>query len=90
VDADDGRLDGNAAAGALGSIFAADVTTALGKCASCGATRALAALHAYMRAPGIVLRCPSCDSVQLRLVQSKAKSWLELRGLRYIEIELGE
>ena len=35
-------LDGNAAAGELGEIFAMDITVAEGQCAHCGATRRFA------------------------------------------------
>jgi hypothetical protein len=84
---DEDRLDGNAVAGELGSIFGVDLISAVGECASCGATGRLASLHAYVRAPGIVLRCPSCTAVQLRVVRSETRSWVDLRGLRCIEIE---
>jgi hypothetical protein len=43
-------------------------------------------LRAYVRAPGIVLRCPSCDGVQLRLVQSTERAWLDLRGIEVLQI----
>jgi hypothetical protein len=86
MDPDESRLDGNAVAGELGSIFAVDLLTATGECAGCGRHQAVAALHAYTRAPGIVLRCPTCQTVQLRLVQTETRSWFELRGMRSIEI----
>jgi Family of unknown function (DUF6510) len=35
-------LDGNAAAGELGEIFAMDITVAEGQCAHCGTTRRFA------------------------------------------------
>ena len=66
----DTSLDGNAAAGALGDMFAFDVTMAVSTCAICGDPRPVAELRAYMDAPGIVLRCASCGAAQLRLVRS--------------------
>ncbi len=62
-------LDGNALAGPLSEIFAVDITAALGRCANCGRTGPVAALRLYVRAPGLVARCPGCDAVMMRLVR---------------------
>jgi hypothetical protein len=78
-------LDGNAAAGALGEIFAAEMTTAVTICASCRDNRPIGELRTYMHAPGIVLRCPSCDAVQIRFVRGPQRAWLDLRGVRVLE-----
>jgi hypothetical protein len=43
----------------------------------------------YARAPGIVLRCPGCDAVLLRLVQDPGppgRTWLDLRGLAVLQV----
>jgi len=82
----DTSLDGNAAAGVLGDLFAFDVTMAVSTCAICGDTRPVAELHAYMDAPGMVLRCASCGAAQLRLVRSGDRAWLDLRGIQVLEI----
>ena len=82
----DTSLDGNAAAGALGDMFAFDVTMAVSTCAICGDPRPVAELRAYMDAPGIVLRCASCGAAQLRLVRSSDRAWLDLRGIQVLEI----
>jgi Zn finger protein HypA/HybF involved in hydrogenase expression len=79
-------LDGNAIAGTLAEMFAFNVTMAVTTCAHCQATRTMAEMRAYVRAPGIVLRCPSCDGVQLRLVQSTERTWLDLRGIEVLQI----
>jgi ribosomal protein L37E len=79
-------LDGNAAAGTLGDLFAFDVTVAVSVCASCGDGRPVAELRAYMDAPGLVLRCASCGAAQVRLVRSRDRAWLDLRGIRVLEI----
>jgi Family of unknown function (DUF6510) len=83
----DTSLDGNAAAGALGDLFAFDVTMAVSTCATCGDGRRVAELRAYMDAPGIVLRCASCGAAQLRLVRSGNRDWLDLRGMQVLEIQ---
>lgn len=81
------RLDGNAVAGTLRDVFTTEVTTAMGTCASCGAVDAIGAVHVYVSA-GIVLRCPHCENVLLRLVQHESRIWLDLTGLRSLELEV--
>jgi hypothetical protein len=82
-------LDGNAAAGPLRELFAVDLTAALGRCVGCGRTGALGGVRAYAHAPGLVLRCPSCDTVLLRLVRDEgppARTWLDLRGIAVLQV----
>ena len=79
------RLDGNAAAGLLREVFAAEVTTAIGTCDGCGAVDAVGAVHLY-NAAGTVLRCPHCDSVLMKVVKSGTRIWIDLRGLRALEL----
>ena len=80
--------DGNALAGPLGEIFAADVTAAIVRCVACGRTGAVATLRVYHRAPGLVARCPGCDEVVLRLVRGPDTAWLDLRGTVTLQIAL--
>ena len=82
---DELRLGGNAGAGALREVFAAEVTTAVGTCGSCGATDAVGAVHVYMAA-GIVLRCPHCDAVLMRIVEAGTRVWIDLSGVRSLEL----
>jgi Family of unknown function (DUF6510) len=82
------RLDGNAIGGVLGEIFGREMTVAVGVCGSCGATGPVAELHVYMRAPGIVVRCSTCESVLLKIVQSDRRTWLDLRGIRSLQIDM--
>ena len=79
-------LDGNATAGDLADIFAFDATTAITTCATCRHTHPVATLRAYLRAPGIVLRCASCDAVQIRFVRAPERAWLDLRGVDMLAI----
>jgi hypothetical protein len=81
-------LDGNAAAGALAEVFLPDMTTAVTTCATCGAVRRLAELPAYLQAPGAVLRCATCGAVQIRVVRGSERAWLDLRGIRVLEVGL--
>ena len=80
------RLDGNAAAGLLGEIFVREVTVAVGTCAACGARSQFGAVHVYAHAPGIVLRCPRCEAVLMRIVQAGERYWLDVRGVRSLEL----
>lgn len=92
LDADSDFLDGNAAAGPLRELFAIDLTAATGRCAGCGRTGALGGVRLYSRAPGLVLRCPGCDAVLVRLVQDPgppARAWLDLRGLAVLQVSPG-
>ncbi|HEY0472536.1 MAG TPA: DUF6510 family protein [Kribbella sp.] len=79
-------LDGNAAAGALREIFAVDLTTASAQCASCGRTGVFAEARLYLDAPGMVARCPGCESVLLRVVSRPSDTYLDLRGLTYLRV----
>ncbi len=69
-------LDGNAAAGALGKVLTPNVTVAITTCAACGDARPVGELHAYLRAPGLVLRGASCQAVQIRVVRAPRRAWL--------------
>ena len=74
-------LDGNAIAGVLADVFGADLTTAVGECASCGAAGPLAETVVYVRAPGTVMRCRSCGGVLMVLVTIRSVTCVDRRGL---------
>jgi hypothetical protein len=38
----------------------------------------------------MVARCPSCDSVVLRLVRAPDRAWLDLRGVVALEVPMEE
>jgi hypothetical protein len=82
--------DGNALAGPLRELFTVDITTAVARCAGCGLTGAVATLHVYTQAPGLVARCPGCEDVVLRLVRGPDAAWLDLRGTVSLRIPLPE
>ncbi|HEX5167257.1 MAG TPA: DUF6510 family protein [Thermomicrobiales bacterium] len=85
-DLTDTRLDGNAAAGLLGAIFPFEMTLAVAVCDGCGATAQVAALTVYAQAPGLIARCPGCQAVLLRVVEGPDRYWLDLQGLRSLEL----
>ena len=80
------KLDGNAAAGILQEIFPFEMTLAQATCAGCGTTDAIGALAVYMYGMGTVIRCPSCDTVLIRVAQAKGRYWLDMRGVRVLQI----
>ena len=86
TDPDARRLDGNAAGGPLGDLFAVDLTLARSSCASCGATSMLGAHHLYADAPALVLRCPTCTEVVLRFASQDGRIRLDLRGAALLTI----
>ena len=79
---DDLVLDGNAVAGTLAEIYGDEMTTVLAECASCGKVDHIGGLVAYVRAPGIVLRCTSCSTVMIRIVQTPNRTLVDVRGKR--------
>ena len=77
---DSNVLDGNAAAGAFAEVFGADVTTVIVTCAGCHASAPFAEQAAYLGSPGTVLRCPGCDHLLARVVETQTELWLEMSG----------
>jgi hypothetical protein len=83
-------LDGNAAGGELGEIFAMDVTSAEGQCANCGARKRFAEAHLYAQCPGLIARCALCGHVLLRLVNVQHRVFLDLRGMTYLTFDTAQ
>jgi len=84
---EDAVLDGNAVAGLLAMVFGAEMTEVPGACAHCGTVSMVAALRAYTRAPGIVLRCPVCSEVVLRFVETPTAILIDARGVAWLRME---
>jgi hypothetical protein len=74
----------------LSRIFAMDVTAAQGQCAHCGATKRFAEAHLYMRGPGVVARCASCEQVLLRLANVGRRVFLDVRGMTYLSLDTSQ
>lgn len=79
-------LDGNAIAGELYDVFGAEMTTVTGVCASCGARHQLGEQRVYVRGPGTIVRCKSCTSIVLVLVEIRGCTCVDLRGLAAIDL----
>jgi Family of unknown function (DUF6510) len=79
------HLDGNAIAGMLEELFGRDMTVVFSRCNVCGAQREVGALYVY-RAAGIVVRCPDCDNVLVRIVEGRDRTWFDASGLATMQI----
>lgn len=80
------HLDGNSIGGVLQSVFGRDLTVAVGVCGGCRAERPVGAMHVY-RGAGIVVRCPDCDMVLMRVVESPQRMWIDLQGVATMQID---
>jgi Family of unknown function (DUF6510) len=89
MDERDLRLDGNAVAGMLAEALAVEPTASLATCDGCGASNQVGALLAYVHGMGAVLRCPGCDAAMLRVGRAPTRAWLDLRGIRCLQVEIG-
>jgi uncharacterized protein DUF6510 len=45
------------------------------------------AMRVYMGGPGAILRCPACDEVVLRVVETAEGTYLDARGAAYLRFE---
>lgn len=79
-------VDGNALAGVLREVFAHDMTSARIACDGCGEAEPIGAEHAYVQAPGIVLRCRHCEGVLLVVTRGGGRYLLAFQGSRWLEI----
>ena len=83
------KLDGNAAGGILQEIFPFDMTLVQATCAGCGVTNAVGVLAVYMHGMGTIVRCPSCDTVLIRVARVKDRYQLDMQGVRLLQISAG-
>jgi Family of unknown function (DUF6510) len=74
-------LDGNAVGGLLFNVFGAEMTNATGTCASCGAHGPMAETVVFLRGPGVVIRCRTCDAVLVVIVEKRGVRCVDLQGL---------
>ena len=79
-------VDGNAIAGMLSAVFGADLTASTGQCASCHTVSLVGTMRVYRRGPGVVVRCPACAEVVLRLVETPTGTVLDLSGATHVRL----
>ncbi len=80
------HLDGNAAAALLQEVLAVEPTTVDRICQSCDARHPIGAHRVYTGA-GVVIRCPSCSDVAVRVAPLPGRLIVELRGHLIIDRE---
>lgn len=73
-------LDGNAAIGPFADVFGIDVSMVTVTCGGCQASAVFAEQRAFLGGPGAVLRCPACDHLLARVVQTTKELWLDMSG----------
>jgi hypothetical protein len=78
-------VDGNAIGGLLIDVFGTEMTAANSTCATCGASRPVAELVVYQRAPGTVVRCRTSGRVLMVLVRRRNEIAVDLSGLANLE-----
>ncbi len=78
-------LDGNAIGGLLHEIFGTEMTTAVGTCAACGATRPVAEGIVYLGAPGTIMRCRTCSAILMVILHRSEMHCVDLSGLAALE-----
>ena len=80
-------FDGNAIAGLLQETFGAELTAAIGTCATCGNEGPLAETEVYLRGPGTVVRCRVCHDTLMVLVTVRSTTCVDRRGLLGLELQ---
>lgn len=81
----DYKLDGNASAGTLQTIFPFEMTRVRVMCASCGTSSLIGETAVYMSGMGTIIRCPSCDHALIRIANAKDRSLLDMQGSRVLQ-----
>jgi len=80
------KLDGNVAGGVLQEIFPFEMTLVQSTCVGCDTTYMIGELAVYVHGMGTILRCPSCDTVLIRIAQAGGRKFLDMRGVRVMQI----
>jgi Family of unknown function (DUF6510) len=80
-------VDANAIGGMLASVFGVDMTGSSGQCAQCHTVSVVGTMRVYMRGPGVVVRCPACAQVVMRMVKTPTGMYLDASGASFVRIE---
>jgi hypothetical protein len=79
-------LDGNGVAGFLDAVFETEMTEAERTCGSCGTLAAVGAHRAFLVGAGVVLRCPACGDLAMRVVALPDRHVVRLTGTWLVEM----
>jgi hypothetical protein len=80
-------VDGSGVGGLLASVFGGEMTAAPGQCAHCRTVSVVGTMRAYTRGPGIVLRCPACAEVVIRIVETPSATFVDVSGASFFRFE---
>jgi hypothetical protein len=83
---DEQVLDGNAAGGVLGQIFAFEMTTAQITCANCSSGWPVGATAVYASAMGTIIRCPGCGEALIRVANGPQRYSVDFSGTRLLQL----
>ena len=83
-------VDGSAVGGLLAAVFGAEMTGTPGQCAHCRTVSIVGTMRAYVRGPGVVLRCPACAGVVIRIVETPTATIVDVSGIARLRFERGE
>lgn len=75
------HVDGNAVIGAFSLALGTDLADGSLECAGCGRTHPIAEARVYLRCPGMVLRCPGCDGVEVVIVEIAHRLQVTMSGV---------
>jgi hypothetical protein len=80
------HLDGNAAGGVLGQIFAFEMTSAEVICAHCDSASPIGAAVVYATAMGTIVRCAGCGEALIRIAHGPQCFWVDFSGTRLMQL----
>lgn len=83
---DELMVDGNALAGPLRELFVHEMTETRISCRGCGKVEPIGAQHAYVQAPGFVLRCCHCQEVLLVMTRGVGRYVLAFPGSGWLDV----
>ena len=87
---DEQQLDGNAAGGVLGQIFAFEMTTAEVICAHCDAVGPIGAAVVFATAMGTIIRCRGCGETLIRVAHGPQRFWVDFSGTRLLQLSAAQ
>ena len=77
-------VDGSAVGGLLAAVFGREATAIAEQCAHCGTVSMIATMRVYLRGPGVVIRCPACTDVVIRIVETPAGYRVDTAGATHL------
>ncbi|SEE83688.1 DUF6510 family protein [Ruania alba] len=79
------HVDGSAILGILAIGLGRDMSGTELTCAGCGDRHVVERTRVYRRCPGIVVRCPGCDGVELLVTEIRRRIQVQLRGVANVQ-----